>query len=57
MENAIFFLILPTVNTKVCKFSNFNIGTVNETQKGFVKLHKMGEQIKNLLLLLLLHSL
>ena len=42
------------LNTAVCKFNNFNIGTVNVIQKKFVKLHEIGEQIKISLLIMLL---
>ena len=52
MDNAAFFLILP--NTTVCEFNNFNIGSVNVIQKKFVKQHEIGQQIKSLLLLMLL---
>ena len=52
MEKAIFFWYC--LNTAVCKFNKFNIGKVNGIQKKFVKLHKIGEQIKSSLLLTLL---
>ena len=42
------------LNTTECKFSNFNIGTVNAIQKKFVKLYEMDEQIKSSPLLTLL---
>ena len=42
------------LNTIVCEFSKFNIGTVNAIQKKFVLMHKMGEQIKSSILLPLL---
>ena len=42
------------LNTTVYKFNKFNIGKVNGIQKKFVKLHKIGEQIKSSLLLTLL---
>ena len=31
------------LNTTVCKFNNFNTGTVNAIQKKFIQLHQMGE--------------
>ena len=34
------------LNTTECDFNNFNIGTVNETQKKFVYLQEIGKQIK-----------
>ena len=40
------------INTTVCKFSNFNTGTVNAIQKKLVK--QIGERIKSLLLSTLL---
>ena len=33
------------LDTAVCKFNNFNIGTVNAIQKKFVKPHEMSNQI------------
>ena len=39
------------LNTKVRKFNNSNIGTVNAIQKKFVYLYEMGKQIKSLLLI------
>ena len=42
------------VNTTVCEFNNFNIGTVNAIQKKFVWLDKMYKQIKSSLLLTVL---
>ena len=52
MGNVIFFSY--RLNTTVCQFNNFNIGTVNVIQKKFVMLHEMDEQIKSSLLLTLL---
>ena len=37
-----------------CKFNNFKIGTVKAIQKKFFQLHKIGQQIKSSLLLMLL---
>ena len=46
VENVIFFWYY--LNTTVCKFNNFNIGTENAIQNKFVKLHKIGWNIKSL---------
>ena len=45
LENEIFFLYC--LDTKVRKFNNSNIGTVNTVQKKFVYLRKIGRQIKS----------
>ena len=42
------------LNTTVCKFNNFNIGTVKDIQKKFVSLDEMGKQFTSSFLLMLL---